>query len=163
MITAMHLLNWGLLLCALMGIIVMGSLYANPRLWLQDYPAEIKTKVPPNTPQEKRLQWGLAVVFIGGMIAILYISTIQLKASGTLTFFTAWLNAFLLFNIGNLFDAVVLDLPLAILKPKFMILPNTQLADYAIFNDWRLHVGNYIKGVIIGAVFALPIALVALL
>jgi hypothetical protein len=106
------------------------------------------------------------VLFLGSMIGILYYSNAQLKAAngGSITFLTAWLNTFILFNIGNLFDAVVIDwLILTMMKPKFMILPGTTLAEYAMFNDWRLHLGNYVKGVVIGAVFSLPIAFVATL
>jgi hypothetical protein len=49
---------------------------------------------------------------------------------------------------------------LTLMKPKFMILPGTQIADYAMYNDLRLHAASYVKGVVIGAVFSLPIAFV---
>jgi hypothetical protein len=156
----------GLLLVSLMTVIVVGSLYANPRLWLQDYPKSIRAKVAPNTSQEKRAQKILMVLFLGSMIGVLYYSNAQLKAAngGSISFGTAWLNTFILFNIVNLFDAVVIDwLFLTLMKPKFIVLPGTTIAEYAVFNDWRLHVGNYLKGVVIGAVFSLPIAFVATL
>lgn len=156
----------GLLLCGVMGVIILGSLYANPRLWLQDYPRAIRAKVPPNTREEKRIQWIVGLLFLGSMIGILYYSTAQLKAAngGTISFLTAWVHSFLLFNIGNLFDAVVIDyLILIVMKPKFMVLPGTEIADYGEFNDWRLHMVNYLKGIAIGAVFSLPIAFLATL
>lgn len=156
-----RILTDGLLLVIVIGAIILGSLYANPRLWLQDYPKAIRAKVPPNTPQEKRIQKILTVLFLGSAVGILYYSGTQLKTAngGTLSFLTAWLHTFILFNIFNLFDALVIDyLFLTLMKPSFMILPGTTLAEYTIFNDWRLHVGNYLKGVILGAVFSLPIA-----
>jgi hypothetical protein len=158
-----RLLIDGLLLMGVMGVIILGSLVANPRLWLQDYAASIRAKVPPNTPGEKRAQRILMVLFLGSLIGILYYSAAQLKAAngGSISFLTAWLHTFLLFNIGNLFDAVVIDyLILTLMKPRFMMLPGTQIADYAIFDDLRLHVANFLKGVVIGAVASVPIAFV---
>jgi hypothetical protein len=156
----------GLLLIGVMGVIILGSLVANPRLWLNDYPKAIRAKVPPNTREEKRVQGILMLLFLGSMIGVLYYSAAQLKAAngGSISFLTAWLHTFLLFNIGNLFDAVVIDfLILTLMKPKFMILPGTDIAEYAVYNDWRLHTVNYLKGVVIGAVFSLPIAFIVAL
>jgi hypothetical protein len=156
----------GLLLVSVIGVILVGSAYYNARLWLQDFPKAVRAKVAPNTPQEKREQIALMVLFLGSIIGVLYYSNAQLKSAngGVISFGTAWLNTFILFNIGNLFDAVVLDwLVLTVMKPRFMLLPGTTIADYAEFDDWRWHVGNYVKGVVIGAVFSLPIAFVATL
>jgi hypothetical protein len=107
-----RLLSDGALLVGVIGVIILGSLVINPRLWLNDYPKEIRAKVPPNTPEEKRVQWVVFVLFLGSMIGIIYYSAAQLKADngGSISFLTAWLHTFLLFNIANLFDAVVIDL-----------------------------------------------------
>jgi hypothetical protein len=139
----------GLLLWAVMGVIILGSLYANPRLWLRDYPKSIQAKVPPNTPGERRVQWVLMLLFLGWMVGLLYYSATQVKAAngGTISFLTAWAHTFLLFNIGNLFDALVIDwLILTVMKPKFMILPGTDMAEYAVYHDVRLHLTNYLRG-----------------
>jgi hypothetical protein len=36
----------GAILSAALSVVVLGSLYYNPRLWLHDYPKEIQAKVP---------------------------------------------------------------------------------------------------------------------
>ena len=56
MLPLTDILIYGLLMSIVTGVLILGSLYINPRIWLQDYPAEIRAKVPPNTPDEKRAQ-----------------------------------------------------------------------------------------------------------
>jgi len=43
------------------GAIILGSLHANPRLWLQDFPDDIRAAVPPKSTAERRqaLAWGV--------------------------------------------------------------------------------------------------------
>ena len=137
-LSVQRLVTDGALLMGVMGVIIFGSLYLNPRLWLHDYPKSIQAKVPGNTPEEKRVQWVVLVLFLGALIGILYFSAAQLKADngGSISFLTAWLHVYLLFSIGNLFDAVVIDLLiLTALKPRFMFLPGTVIADYAALHD----------------------------
>lgn len=158
-----RILTDGLILSVVLGIVILGSLYFNPRLWLSDYPKEMQAKVPPPTPSEKRLRGLVAGLFLTVIIGWLYASTAQLKAAngGSIPFLAAWLNTFLVFNIFNLFDAVVIDyLILTLMKPRFAILPGTEGMEY-LYLDWRLHVGNYLKGIVVCAVLGLPIAFVA--
>jgi len=153
----------GSLLSLAMGIIIFGSLIYNARLWLQDYPKEIRAKVPPNTPQEKRLQRLMMIPFLLFMLGVPVYSTYLLRAEngGTISFLSAYLNVFFVLNLFNLFDAVVIDaLVLALMKPKFAILPGTEGMAY-LFGDWRLHLKNYVKGIVFCTVFSLPLALVA--
>ena len=155
----------GLLLSGLLGIIILGSLYYNPRLWLNDYPKEMQAKVPPLSPVENRQRWLVAGLFLAVLIGWLYFSTSQLRAhnGGAIPFVAAWLNGFLVFNIFNLFDALVIDyLILTLMKPKFAVLPGAEGMEYLLHN-WRLHVGNYVKGIFACALLSLPVALVATL
>jgi hypothetical protein len=153
------------LLNMLMTIIIFGSLYYNPRLWLQDYPKEIQAKVPPLTAQEKRQQRLLVIPFFLIMIGIPLGSTylLRMQNGGTITFLTAYLHTLLILNIFNLFDAVVIDiLIIAVLQPKFVTLPGTEDMNY-LYRDWGLHLRNYLKGLVVCAVLSAPIAFVATL
>jgi hypothetical protein len=155
----------GSLLSLTMGIIILGSLRYNPRLWLQDYPKEIREKVPPLTAQEKRQQRLLVVPFFLVMIGIPLGSTylLRMESGGSITFLTAYLHTFLVANFFNLFDAVVLDfLILALIQPKFAALPGTEDMGY-LYRDWGMHVRNYLKGIIVCGVLSAPIAFVATL
>jgi hypothetical protein len=142
-----------------MGIFIFGSLYLNPRVWIQDYPKEMQARVPPLTPAERRARIVAFSLFLAFMIGIPLFSTRQLRAEngGSISFLTAYLNAYLIFSLGNLFDAVVVDaLVLSIIKPRFAILPGTEDLYDNWVTDWRMHVRNYLKGVVLGAVFCIP-------
>jgi hypothetical protein len=165
MLSLPRILIDGTLFSLMMGVIIIGSLYYNPRLWLQDYPKEMQARVPPLTPSEKRLQRLMMLPFMLVFIGWPLFSAYQLRAEngGTLPFVIAYLHVFFLANIFNLFDAVVIDaLFIAILKPKFVMLPGTEDLVY-LFYDWSMHLRNYLKGIVFCAIFSLPIAAVAML
>ena len=60
----------GAMLSALAVLLIFASLRANPRIWLNDFPPDIRQAVPPKTEAEKRqsLIWGLPflAVLLGG-------------------------------------------------------------------------------------------------
>ncbi|NWG17978.1 MAG: hypothetical protein HXY41_15240 [Chloroflexi bacterium] len=152
----------GLILSLGLSIVILGSLYANPRLWLHDYPTAMQQRVPPLTGAEKRARLALTALFLGmGFAALVYSGTRLLAANGgTVSFLTAFVHFFLVMNIFNLFDAVVLDLvTIALLKPRFVVLPGTEDLVY-LFEDWGMHLRNYLKGIIICAAISIPAALV---
>jgi hypothetical protein len=158
----MQILVDGLILSLALSVMVLGSLYANPRLWLQDYPAEMRAKVPPLTRREKQARLVLVVLFFGVAIAGLYYSSLRLLDAngGSVTFLTAFLHIFLVLNIFNLFDAVVLDyLLLTRNTPRFVILPGTEGMEY-LFHDSRMHIVNYLKGIVVCAILSIPAALI---
>jgi hypothetical protein len=166
MLSISRVLTDGTLLSLAMGAIIIASLVYNPRIWLQDYPEAVRKLVPPLNDAEKRAQRVMMVPFLLLFLVGPYLSTTALRAEngGLLPFAVAYLNTFLVLNIFNLFDAVVIDLlMLTVVKPRFMILPGTTLADYGWMYDWGMHLRNYLKGVVGAAVLALPITLVALL
>ncbi len=161
-----HVLLGGALLSLGMTLLVFGSMLYNPRLWLQDYPEAVRRLVPPLSAAEKTAQRILLVPFLLLMLGGPLLSTLALRTAsgGTLPFVTAYLNTFLVLNIVNLFDAVVLDLlVLTWMKPRFMYLPGTQPEQYAALHDWSMHLNNYLKGVVFCTVASLPLALVAVL
>jgi hypothetical protein len=162
---AQRLLVDGLIFCLIQGVLIMGSLYYNPRIWLHDYPEEIRRLAPPLTAAEKRHRWFFGVPIFLAMLLVPLLSTLQLRADlgGSIPFLTAYAHAFLMANIFNLFDALVIDLLiLALLQPRFALIPEIiGRADH--LRDWNQHFHNYLKGIVFCAVFSLPIALAALL
>lgn len=151
----------GLILSLAIGVVILGSLYANARLWLQDYPAEIRAKVPPLSRAEKRMQGLVMVLFLGvGFGAIAWsFSRLEAANGGNLPFLAAYANAFVMLNIFNLFDAVVIDwLIIAVMQPKFVELPGAENMGH-LYRNWALHIQNYFKGVVICAILSLVIAL----
>jgi len=165
MLSPTRILIDGLLLSLGLSVIIFGSLYANPRLWLQDFPKEIRAKLPPNTPEEKRIQRLLMIPFLALIVGVMFYSVMQLKAEngGSISFLTAFVNAFLVMNVFNLFDAVIIDyLILTVMKPKFAIPKGAEGMEH-LLADWRLQVSNYFKGIIFCLVFSLPVAAIAVL
>lgn len=156
-----RILTDGLILSVGLSILIFGSLYMNPRLWLQDYPKEIQAKVPPKTLQETRTTWVLLVLFLAMIIGTLVYSVTQLKAeTGSISFINAFVHAFLVFNIFNLVDAVIIDLlVLTFINPKFAEIPGAEGMEY-LYRDWNMQFRNYLRGIVVCAVFSLPIAFV---
>jgi hypothetical protein len=141
-------------------VVVIGSLLYNKRLWIQDYPKEIQALQPPLTPREKRERILMAGVLLVVMIGGLLLSNARLKAAngGSLSFLSAYLNTLALFNLFNLFDAVVIDWLLAtVMKVPFMLLPGSETRMH-LYRDWNMHITNYLKGVIGGFIIALVVA-----
>lgn len=153
----------GALLSTLLGILILASLYYNPRLWLQDYPAEIRARVLPLSRREKRERAVVALLFMAVIIGMLAYSVTQLRAAhgGSVPLVTAYLHIFGVLSIFNLFDALVLDLILLTgFKPKFAVIPGAEGMEY-LYHNWGMHLTNFLKGVIFCAVFSLPVALIA--
>jgi hypothetical protein len=155
-----RLLIDGTLLGGGLGLLILLSLFVNPRIWLQDYPAEIRDQQPPLSRREKNLRALCGVFIIGGLFGGLLMSTWLLRASsgGVLSFPTAWLHMYGLFTTFNLVDAVVIDyMILGSLKPVRLLVPGS-----AALLQRHLTLGRYLhdfaKGQLIGVVICLPLA-----
>lgn len=149
--------------CALFGVIAMGGLIYNARIWLGDYPAAIQAAVPPLDAAEKRTRNRFAIFFFVAMLGFIAFVLLRVRAleGGDLSFRGAFLGLFIPLQMVNLFDAVVLDwLILAVMKPKFAILPG---AEHLVseFEDVRFHLVNFAKGVVICTVLPAVFALAA--
>ena len=158
------LLNSVILSLAL-GVIIMGSLMYNARLWLQDYPKPIRDKVPPLSPAEKRDRVILTVLVLGVLFGGVLLEALQLRTAqpGTLSFGVAYLHIFLMLSVFNLFDAPVLDLfIITLLKPRFVILPGAEGMEY-LFNDYRKQLTDFLKGIVFCLIASLPFSLIAVL
>ena len=152
----------GVVLSAIFGVIVVISLYRNPRLWIQDFPKEIQATQSPLTPQEKREKAVLSVLIVGIMLgAPLYIVA-QLRASGgSPSFFEAYASIWIAYQIVMLFDAIVIDwLWLVEFQPKFVVLPGAEGLTH-LLSDKRMHLNNYVKSVVGTTIGAIPYAIIA--
>jgi hypothetical protein len=149
----------GAILSLLASIFLIAILQFNPRLFLQDYPQTIQSKVPPKTKSEKRQSWIVGVPFLLLLFAVPFISTLSLKnQSGTpATFLQLFLNAFGVAFAFNLVDLVLLDwLVFCTITPKFVIIPGTE-GDEG-YKDYAFHFRASIVGTIISLVAGLLIA-----
>ena len=138
-------------------------LWYNPRLMLHDFPKDIQALVPPKTATEKRLSQILFVPVMVLFIGLPLYQVLALKASsgGVLPLWTAFVYAYGIFFLVNLWDLVVMDwigmrLFVNPQKPPF---PGSEGA--AGWRDDAFHFRGFLKGCVIGLVMMLPVALLA--
>ena len=99
-----RMLTDGALLSVLGGLLIVGSLRANPRIWLNDFPPDIRAAVPPKTPAEKRqsLVWGVPFLLL--LVGVPTLSSYLLKRQQPEAgFATLFANAY---GVGLIFNAV---------------------------------------------------------
>lgn len=152
----------GGVLSALAALIVLLSLRVNPRIWLNDFPPDIRSAVPPKTDAEKRqsLRWGLplfAVLLGGPLVSCLLLERqVPAPASFLLLFVHAYVVAFLF----NLVDLLIIDwLIICAFTPRWLVVAGTE--GMAGYSDYRHHFRGFLVGCIASAVFALPAAALA--
>ena len=144
-------------------MLVLGGLYLNPRLMLASYPAEVQAVQPPLTPAEKRQQLVFGILVWGYALGGLLYFNAQLTArSGLAAFLPLFLSTYLVFEIVNLFDLLVIDYwLLLVLKPKSLFIPGTLVL--AQEQGFAFHLKGFLKGSVLGAVISAAIVLVWLL
>jgi hypothetical protein len=142
----------GLVLSITASLLLVIGLYIDPRLFLQDYPEEIQSVVPPKTPAEKRLALVVGIPFLLVLLLLPFFSTLGLKqANGdSASFISLFTNAFGILFIFNLVDWLLLDwLMFCTITPKFMVIPGTD--GMAAYKDY----GYHFRGFLIGTVFSI--------
>ncbi len=165
MLSVERILLDGALLTLVMSVMIVLSLLVNPRIWLHDYPAAIRELAPPLSAGEKRQQRVFMIPFLLGFVLVPFLSTraFVMGAGDGVTFLGTFLHAFALFNIFNLFDALVIDwLWLGLLHPRFALIPEAW-GRRDLLLDYRKLVTDWLKGIGFCAVGGLLVAGVTLL
>lgn len=144
----------GIILALVLSLYILALLYANPRLFLRQYPANIRSAVPANTVGERfaaaALGFGLFAILGGGI----YLSELHALATHeppSLLGLAA--HGFLVGAVFNLTDWLVLDeLLLGRVRPRWARMPGAETLDYP-FEHGR-HFRGFLIGLIPCAVFA---------
>ena len=153
----------GFLLSTISSLLIIVSLYINPRTFLQDYPKDIQAKVRPKTLSERRMSVLLGIPFLLVLILVPFISTLTLKQPNgeSSSFIALFVNAFGVAFIFNLVDWLLLDwLMFCTITPKFVVIPGTE--GMASYKDYGFHFRGFIIGTFLSAVGAMVIAGVVL-
>ncbi len=79
MVTIQNIIHDGLILTACASLFITITLWANPRIWLHDYPKDIQAMVPPKSEREKRLSLWLGIPFLVLLFAFPFFSTLEFK------------------------------------------------------------------------------------
>lgn len=159
-----HGLLYGIVLSLFMTVAILGSLYANAEIWLDDYPPDVRAKFGPMSAKTKRQRtlFGIPVFLIS--FGLIVGSIVQLKAvnGGSLNFGVVFLSTWLMLMSFNLVDLLIIDwLILMWLRPPFAILPGTE--GMAGYQDYGLPLRGFIKGSVGILIASLLIAGVAML
>lgn len=139
--------------------IILGSLYQDAEIWVQDYPPDVREKWGPKSKRARRLTilWSIPfmLVLFGGVAG----SVLKLKQEqgGRLSFRAAFLHTYGLLLSFWLFDLVIIDWTLlGVLKPEFAILPGTE--GMAGYEDRMIHLRTALPAL---PGMVLPAALIA--
>jgi hypothetical protein len=163
MINLTKILLDGIILSVLASGTILAILRFNPRLFLQDYPAEIQNQVPPKTEKEKHQALLVGIPFLIILIAIPFLSTLSLaKLGGEERFSFLFINAFGVAFLFNLVDCLVLDwLIFCLITPDFLVIPGTK--GMQAYKDYRFHFRAFLIGTALSIIAGLGIAGIVLI
>ncbi len=149
----------GSLVSTALGAIILVSLSYNAEIWLDDFPPAIQAQAGPMSPRAKRQRLLVALPFLAILVGGPVDSNLALmrEHGGHLPFLAAFLNAYAIATVFNVFDLLVLDyLILQGVQPAWAILPGTEgMAEY---HDVRFHFRGFVKGLGYGLIPSLLIA-----
>jgi hypothetical protein len=143
-----HALLYGGVLSAVLSVLLLGLLWTNPEILLNDYPPDIRKKHGPMSDRSKRQRVPVGIV-IGAValgIVTASFSAVRANGGGKIPFLTAFVHLFVMFSVFNVVDLLLLDWLLVAIGPSFLILPGTEGS--AGYKDYWFH----FRGFLIGAV-----------
>ena len=146
-----HALVYGAVLSVVVCALLLGVLWVNPEILLNDYPPDIREKHGPMSARAKRQRVPVAMMLgaVGLGIVIASFSSVRADGGGRIPFLTAFVHLFVMLSIFNAADLLLLDWPLVVLAPRFVVLRGTEGS--AGYKNYRFH----LRGFLIGAVLVL--------
>jgi hypothetical protein len=150
---------FGLSLSVVVGGLVLGSLRLDPTMWVHSYPPDIREKFGP-TPKQSRGRTAVIAVLVYASVAVaiwLALRQIPTLPGGMLTVPQIFVTVWLVFNVFNLVDWLVIDwFFLVTLKPRWIILPGTD-GSMAGYHNYAYHFRGFLKGLVITTVASIII------
>lgn len=129
----------GTILSVLLSILIYGSLYVDPLMWVDDYPPDIQTAVGTVQVPLGRIII-VSVLSLGIIIGVVLRSNARLRRQndGKLSYLTAFINSALILFFFAAWDLLILDwLIFVTIQPDFIVIPGTEgLAGY---KDYWFH------------------------
>lgn len=111
------------------------------------------------SPADKRQRLAVAIPLLVLMLGLPLYSSLRLRwrNGGSLAFASAFVNAYGVFALANLFDLVAIDYLLIVrLRPDFVLLPGT--AGMAEYGDVGFHLRGFVKGLGFGLLYSIVAA-----
>jgi hypothetical protein len=128
-----------------LGYLLLAMVTTSPRIWgYHDYPEVVRQKVPAQTRRERAAAAVIGLPWLAFVLGFPVYSTYAMKSSfgGEIPFLTAFLNPFVMLQLMNLGDVLILDwLIVNRITPRFVIIPGSSAADYKdMSHHYRAHV-----------------------
>ncbi|WP_033657151.1 hypothetical protein [Bacillus cereus] len=144
----------GIIMSIVLSVLILGSLYYNPRLSLTDYPKDIQKVVFPKTINEKKQTIYFNVVYNTILFGTPFISTYILHQQEKLLYMDAYLHTLGILMIFNLVDLFIMDwLIFCWITPRFVVIPSTE--GMKGYKDYKFH----LRGAIVGTLFLAIVSL----
>lgn len=143
---------YGGIISFLMAANIVISLLVNPRMWIQDLPEELQSRIPPKSDAEKRqtiyvLLPFMALMFAGPALAVIDPFGIL---PDRLDFWRSLLLAYGVGFIFNLVDLLFIDwLLVCTVTPKFLLIPGIEAHE---LKDYAKHGKDFVKGMVVIAI-----------
>ncbi|MBM6648754.1 nitroreductase [Bacillus sp. RIT 809] len=144
----------GISMSFILSIMTLGSLYYNPRLWLNDYPKDIQKVVLPKSINEKKQTYYFGIIYNIILFGTPLVSTYILHQHEKLLYIEAYLHTFGIVMTFNLVDLFIIDwLIFCWITPRFVVIPSTE--EMKGYKDYIFH----LRGAIVGTPFLAIISL----
>ena len=146
----------GIITSVLLTIIIPASLAYNSRIWISDFPEEMKRASTPLSSREKRdrILWSIPMMLV--MFGYPIYAALQYEnAHGAFSFVEAYIFFFVAWMTWNAWDFLIIDWFLVVWwQPKFIALPD-EVAHLAHLNTYKFHLMQSMKGCVLIAVVSL--------
>ena len=160
-LSSRRLLVDGTIMSVLLTIVVYGSIYVNPLMWVSDYPPDIQEAVGPvDVPIGQKLVVGVLLLCIVVGVPLTSNARLRQQNDGKLSFPAAFANSALIAFFFAVWDLLVLDwLVFVTIQPDFIVIPGTEgLAGYkdywfhfeVSFLGWTQWISILVAGLILG-------------
>ncbi|MBE7121335.1 nitroreductase [Bacillus cereus] len=150
----------GITMSIVLSIMILGSLYYNPRLSLTDYPKDIQKVVFPKSIHEKKQTIYFSVVYNVILFGTPFVSTYILHQHEKLLYMEAYLHTLGILMIFNLVDLFIIDwLIFCWITPRFVVIPCTE--GMKGYKDYKFHLRGAIVGIPFLAIVSLFLAGIA--
>ncbi|PEP28810.1 nitroreductase [Bacillus wiedmannii] len=144
----------GVIMSIVLSVMILGSLYYNPRLSLTEYPKDIQKLVFPKSIHEKKQMIYFNIAYNAILFGTPFVSTYILHKHEKLLYIDAYLHAFGIVMIFNLVDLFILDwLIFCWITPRFVVIPTTE--GMKGYKDYKFH----LRGAIVGTKFLAIVSL----
>src|SRR5215470_8202230 len=150
---------FGLGLSAVLVILLLGSLRLDPTVWVYSYPPDMRRKFGP-TSQGSRRRFAIVILILYASIAAavwLALRQVPTLPGGELTAPQVFVTSWLVFNVFNLVDWLLIDwFFLVTLKPRWVLPPGAD-PSLDVYHDYGYHFRGFLKGLLLTTVASIVI------